>query len=217
MTDRAKVVNGSYKKALEELSCVEEENEEETTTSTVNKVLKNFENYLLRLYANYPVLWSEKIKKKYRKCNMKVYSRKQKCIANFVNRLIPPASDVADMYHVAFGDAKFAATGKGEHFASPAKMLGKAIRARVGGDVRFSPVNENYTSKVCHRCHQLLNKLEKDCFSTTRRTNEDATTATTTTLRENRDTRRCAMRKSFEGSAKSAAMMMMMMVAVRLC
>ena len=186
VTDRAKIVNKPYKLALEELSSEEEEKDSDAPRRN------NFKDYLGRLYANYPVLWAEKIKKKYRKCNMKVYSRKQKCIANFVNQIIPPNSNVTD-YHVAFGDAKFAATGKGERFSSPAKLFGKVIRERVGGDIRFSPVNENYTSKVCHRCNQPLNLLEKDCFST-RYVDTDQIS---TTRRENRNTRRCAMRKSF--------------------
>lgn len=209
VTDRARKSNEPYKRALEAVSSgpagedegVEDEVSEERGGITCSG--GRFEKYLVRLYANYPVLWRERAKKKYRKCDMKVYSRKQRCIADFVNRLIPPKSDVT-RYHVAFGAAKFAATGKGEHFSSPARTLGRAIRRRVGGDARFSPVGENYTSRVCHRCHQPLNKLVKGCFSIDRGFKEGSDRTATAALRENRDTRRCAMGKSFEGSATSA-------------
>ena len=35
------------------------------------------------------------------------------------------------VYRVAFGDTKLASTGKGEHFSSPSRLFGKAIRDKI--------------------------------------------------------------------------------------
>ncbi|AAL33487.1 hypothetical protein SWSSV_gp165 [White spot syndrome virus] len=219
MTDRRKANetykknNKEYKEALEEITRYDngEEiiNDGNGDTSTPTK---KFEAYLKVVNEHYRLLWNEKGKKKYRKNAMKVYSRKQKCISNFIDELIPKRDKIED-YHIAFGDAKFACTGRGEQYASPARIFAKKIKERVGGDKRFTFVDEKYTSKVCHRCNQPLNMLEKDCFSPNKKRKPPTivtTTTTTTTeedeengkwkkatpLRENRDTRRCSSEKT---------------------
>ena len=134
MTERKRAserkTNKAYKAAVEELAVSDDDGKVDSNTET------SFDTYLRTLYRNRDTLWSEKSKTKYRKHKMKVYSRKRRCIANFVNVIVPPSQQ--DDYHVAFGDAKFATTGKGEHFSSPSRLFGKAIRERVGGNDRFS-------------------------------------------------------------------------------
>ena len=83
-----------------------------------------------------------------------VLSEKKKTLDNFVNRVV--GDDRAEPLHVAFGAAKFASTGRGEHYASPSSLVAKLIRKRVGPE-NYTFCNELNTFKVCHRFKEPLN------------------------------------------------------------
>ena len=110
------------------------------------------ERYLGIFDENFDTLWKTKGSKKWRRSKFRVYCLRNKILANFVNRVL---GDTTQPFHIAFGAAKFAATGKGEHFASPCSSFGEQLKEQAGAG-RFSLIDEWNTSKVCHRCLEPL-------------------------------------------------------------
>ena len=114
---------------------------------------ESFDNYLGVYKNNFQKIWGgARISKKWRRGKFRVYCLKRKTLDSFVNRVV---GDTTRPFHVAFGAAKFAATGKGEHYASPSSTVGKLIQEKAGHK-NFTAVDEWNTSKVCHRCHEPL-------------------------------------------------------------
>jgi hypothetical protein len=102
----------------------------------------------------YDSVWRIRTTKKWLNERLRVYSLKQKFIANWINNLIGDGPDrkarKANLT-IAYGDAKFASTGKGEK-AGPTSWLSKEISKKI--DTVF--VNEFNTTKKCNCCGQTL-------------------------------------------------------------
>ena len=124
-----------YKLAIEEFSACE-----------------SFDSYLDSNAKNYETVWETKTSKKWRRSKFRVYCLKKKTLDKFVKSVV---GDPSKQFHVAFGRAKFAATGRGEHFSSPSSTLRKLFREKFGPE-NFTLVDEWNTSKVCHRCKEPL-------------------------------------------------------------
>ena len=140
-TQKWLVEDQEYKIANEELS---------KTTSVID--------YLEVLNRYDRVIWLTKTSKKWRRSNFRVYCLRKKTLDKFVNRVIGDTKTLGP-FHLAFGDAKFATTGRCEHYGSPYLKLRKVMQQRAGS-INFSLVEEYNTSKVCHRCFQPLMKVK---------------------------------------------------------
>ena len=116
----------------------------------------SFQAYLKLYVQNFNVIWQSKTCKKWRREKFRVYCLKKKTLAKFINKVI---GDVSQPFHIAFGAAKFAPTGRGEAFSSPCSSLGKLIREKAGSR-NFSLIDEWNTSKACHRCNQSLSSVK---------------------------------------------------------
>ena len=112
----------------------------------------SLKSYLEAYIKHYNILWRTKTAKKWRRGNFRVYGLKKRTLDTFINRIV---GDTSKPLHIAYGSAKFKATGRGEKFSSPSSSVAKLIEKKVGSK-NFSVVDEWNTSKVCHRCFEPL-------------------------------------------------------------
>jgi hypothetical protein len=116
--------------------------------------LSSYKEFIDNYISVYDSVWRIRTTKKWLNERLRVYSLKQKFIANWINNLIGDGPDrkarKANLT-IAYGDAKFASTGKGEK-PGPTSWLSKEISKKI--DTVF--VNEFNTTKKCHCCEQTL-------------------------------------------------------------
>jgi hypothetical protein len=126
---------------------------------TYKKFIKNY----IKVYDK---LWKTKSSKKWLAWKFRTYCLKNKFIDNFINSIMNDTPDKEmrkkENILVAYGDAKFSPSGKGER-AGPTSWLSKRIAKRL--NTVF--VDEFNTTKKCHDCEHTL------CAVNDRITNEE--------------------------------------------
>ena len=162
--------------------------------NNINNNNSNFDKYVDSYVKNYDILWNQKSHRKWREEDFRVYCLKKKVLDNFANKVLQQKGggkrgrrrrrrrkrdeeeekEVQKMPFIAYGDAKFSATGtrhssrnsnsssskSSSNCASPASRFAKLLERKVDGAAaaiattakKFFRVNEWNTSKVCHRC-----------------------------------------------------------------
>jgi hypothetical protein len=108
--------------------------------------------------------WSHMTQKRYARNRMDVYIHKNKCLDRFFQSLVKenPEKPV-----IAYGDAKFAPTGRGE-VSGPTTFMAK----KCAQHHEVIMVNEFRTSKMCHDCGEELTLLYHDANSEIKMTKE---------------------------------------------
>jgi hypothetical protein len=140
------------KKKLDEIKDAEllfRENSLKTTNiETYKKFIKNY-------LEVYDTIWDVRTTKKWINGKFRTYVLKQKFVDNMVNCMtgenVKNKEEEKKKITVAYGDAKFAPTGKGER-PGPTSWMSKQIAQRL--DTVF--VDEYNTTKKCHCCGQTL-------------------------------------------------------------
>jgi hypothetical protein len=98
-------------------------------------------------------LWEAKTQRKLRRERFRSYVLKQKFLDRLANKLIGPDKDNPPV--LAYGDAKFNATGKFESSPGPTTWIAKELSKRI--DMEF--IDEYYTSQICNGCKHFLHSV----------------------------------------------------------
>jgi len=147
-----------YKKNhLDKINEAELKFREHSLKTTNIEIYKKFiANYLLV----YDDVWNVRTTKKWINQKFRVYTLKQKFVDNIINCIIgdvPDKEAEKKRIIIAYGDAKFDSTGKGEK-AGPTSWLSKKISQKV----KTVFIDEYNTTKKCNCCGETLCVVEHD-------------------------------------------------------
>jgi hypothetical protein len=110
--------------------------------------------YLQIYNQNRGILWSHLTHKKYAQNRFDVYIHRHQCLDRFFNSLWQEGEQKPI---IAYGNAKFAPTGRGE-VAIPTTFVAKKCQDHY----ETVPVDEFRTTQRCHDCGDVLHKMYHD-------------------------------------------------------
>jgi hypothetical protein len=110
--------------------------------------------YLQALNQGLDRRWAHLTQKKYARNRMDVNIHKHQCVDRFFQSLI---KDNPERPVIAYGDAKFKSTGRGEIAAPTTFMYQKCLQHY---DTMYVP--EHKTTQLCHKCEQPMTLLYHD-------------------------------------------------------
>jgi hypothetical protein len=123
-----------------------------TKIGTYKAFIRNY----LKVYQK---LWKTKASKKWLAWKFRGYVLKSRFIDNLVNAIVgdvPDKKAEKERILIAYGDAKFSPTGKGER-AGPTSWLSKQIAKKL----KTVFINEYNTTKKCHDCEKTLSPVNE--------------------------------------------------------
>ena len=131
------------------------ENEELKYREISLKTIKeeNFIKFIQNYSSVYDNLWENKIQKKRAREKFRVYTLKQKCLDRFFSSF---CEEDKTKPIIAYGAAKFSPNGKHE-LSSPTTSISK----KCSQHYKTEFVDEFNTTRICHDCDNLLNKVIK--------------------------------------------------------
>eukprot|EP00742_Colponemidia_sp_Colp-10_P005208 GILJ01005563.1.p1 GENE.GILJ01005563.1~~GILJ01005563.1.p1 ORF type:complete len:842 (-),score=67.21 GILJ01005563.1:1417-3885(-) len=111
----------------------------------------------------YDILWNSAVAPRHSNDDFRVYRLRSACVDNFLHHVFDDHPNAA----VAYGDATFNSSGKGQ-LSAPTSWLSKRAQLfftqqnrRRGYNNVVVEVDEYNTSKFCHKCHCRLEKSDK--------------------------------------------------------